>query len=149
MISLSYNNATQRADLVRNGKNLVDDPTLYTAVLISLFTRRQAAAGDILLEAGGDREGWWADPYADVEGDLIGSRLWLLSRSKTTQTALNQAESYAREALQWLIDDGVASAIDVVVERQGSMLAIGVSVRKPSEPASRWSAVWQAHLDRL
>ena len=39
--------------------------------------------------------------------------LWLLAREKRTPAVLARAELYVREALQWLVDDGVASAIAV------------------------------------
>lgn len=149
MISLVYDNDTQLADLERDGKNLLTDEGLNTACLISLFTRRQALPDDVLPEPYSHREGWWADPYADVEGDLIGSRLWLLGRSKTTQAVMNQAKIYAEEALQWMVDDGVATSISVIVERQGEMLAFQAQITKPTNPASRWVGVWQVHLDRL
>ncbi len=58
----------------------------------------------------GNRRGWWGDLEQDYR---VGSRLWLLRRQKlTTQVAL-KAEAYAREALQWLKDDGVVASLDV------------------------------------
>jgi phage gp46-like protein len=60
-----------------------------------------------------------------VANDRIGSRLWLLARAKLTLTTVQRAQDYAEEALQWLIDDGVAARIAVRAERQGlSTLAL-------------------------
>lgn len=150
MIKLSYNNGTQSADLVRDGGNIQLDETLDTAVLISLFSRRRANVDDILPDPKGHREGWWADPYADVAGDLIGSRLWLLGRATQSQTTLNLAKTYALEALQWLIDDKIAKSIDVEVQRHAyGVLAFRVEIVKPTDPISRWVRLWFAHLRRL
>ena len=151
MIALVYDNATQAADFVRDGGNLQSDDTLETVVLISLFTRRRANDDDQLPDAQDtNRQGWWADTYADVEGDRIGSRLWLLRRSKTTQSTLNLARAYIEEALQWLVDDGIAESVTVAVERHDAgMLAFKVELLKPTEPASRWAGVWEAHLAEL
>ena len=44
---------------------------------------------------------------------MIGSRLWLLNREKELQSVVNRARDYAAESLQWLIDDGIASRVDV------------------------------------
>jgi phage gp46-like protein len=153
MIKLAYNAVTQSCDLVRNGKNLIDDPTLATSVIISLFTRRLAAADDALPTPTSTREGWWADPYADVKGDLIGSRLWLLNRAKATQETANLARAYALESLAWMLQDGVAATVDCNVEwhqqAEGSqLLAIQPIITKPSDP-TRWSAVWLANLSLL
>lgn len=91
---------------------------LIRAVVISLFTWRRANPDDDL--PGGSMEGWWGDIFPPVEDDRIGSRLWLLSRAKLLPGTPQQAKEYAAEALQWMIDDGVASRIDIVAERQGN-----------------------------
>ena len=150
MIILRYNNAAQLSDIVRDGGNIQTSDLLETAVLISLFTRQRAREDDVLPDSrSGNREGWWADAYSEIEDNNIGSRLWFLSREKLTTNTLNRAKTYSAEALQWLIDDGIADAVDVETERQGSMLAIGVSITKPGNPASKWQAVWAAHLAEL
>ncbi len=108
-------------DLVRRGATIDEDGSIRTAVLLSLFTDRRAAPDDELPEgAAGDRRGWWGDALpaagpdgAPAERDRIGSRLWLLARAKQTRETLNRAVTYARESLQWLVDDGHAAAVDV------------------------------------
>ncbi|EPL10754.1 phage GP46 family protein [Pseudomonas sp. TH05] len=88
---------------------------LTRSVLISLFTWRRAADDDALDDD--ERFGWWGDSFPSVADDRIGSRLWLLRRVKLTRQTQLDAEFYAREALQWLIDDGHCSAIDIISER--------------------------------
>ena len=111
-------------DLLQDIDNDKTDP-LVRAVVISLFTWRRANADDSLPDPHGFRMGWWGDSYPPVANDRIGSRLWLLARSKLTSNTVQQAQDYAKEALQWLIDDGVAARIAVRAERQGlSTLAL-------------------------
>ena len=52
--------------------------------------------------------------FADTS---FGSRLHLLQRAKNTETTKRLAEDYAREALQWMLDTGKATNIDVRAER--------------------------------
>lgn len=92
---------------------LATDEGLETAVIISLFTDRRANADDVLPDNSGNRRGWWGDSYPEQAGDRIGSRLWLLHREKQLAQVRARTRQYAREALQWLIDDGIARAIDV------------------------------------
>lgn len=90
---------------------------LKRALIISLFSWRKAHDDD---EVDGSRYGYWGDSYPPVPGALIGSRLWLLKRSKlVTNETLLQAEEIIREATQWFIDDGIAQRIDVQLERSG------------------------------
>lgn len=89
---------------------------LRRAVTISLFTWRRAGPDDPLDDD--DRKGWWADCVPTVAGDQIGSRLYLLQRRTITQDTLRDAKEYAEEALRWMTEDGVVSAVTVTVTRQ-------------------------------
>nr|DAP38472.1 MAG TPA: hypothetical protein [Caudoviricetes sp.] len=90
---------------------------LKRAVIISLFSWRKAHDDD---EVDGSRYGYWGDSYPPVPGALIGSRLWLLKRSKiVTNETLMLAEEIIREALQWFIDDQIAREIQIQLERSG------------------------------
>jgi phage gp46-like protein len=98
--------------------DVVTGRDLETAAIISLFTDRLAEPDDRLPDPDdADRRGWWADWEQD---HLIGSRLWLLAREKQTEDVRRRAEDYCREALQWMLDDDVADAVDVVAEWNAS-----------------------------
>ena len=91
---------------------LAADRDLETAVILSLFTDASARADDVLPDLTDDRRGWWGN-WQSPERLELGSRLWLLSREKSTEDVRRRAEGYAAEALQWLLDDGVAARVDV------------------------------------
>ena len=116
-IALIWDAAAGEADMAMAGPDLQMDAGLKTAVLISLFTDRLAEVGDAIPDGSTDRRGFWGDMpiiASDQSGpppDLTGSRLWLLDRAKQSPQTLQQAEIYAREALQWMLDDGVAGSV--------------------------------------
>ena len=89
---------------------------LETVVFISLFSDRQANSDDVIPDGSTDRRGWWGDQGQPV---LLGSRLWLLSRSRLDDNAAKAAVIYAKEALQWLLDDQVAESVTVTATIQG------------------------------
>lgn len=140
------------ADLALSGDDFVSDEGLRTAVELSLFTDRRAEPGDVLPDGETDRRGCWADAVADVDGDRMGSRLWLLARAKNTPDVLSRAEEYAREALAWLLADKVASSVTVVAEflavgdRGVPALGLTVTIQRPSgSPAVfKFGRVWAA-----
>lgn len=113
---------------------LTTDEGLETSVIISLLTDRRARNDDE-LPSGDDKRGWWGDALAAEEGDEIGSRLWLLSREKQMRSVLLRAREYAEEALQWMVDDGVASSVNVAAEivRTG-VLGLSVEIVRPARP---------------
>ncbi len=124
---------TLGADYATDSLGLLVDDGLQTAVILSLFTDRRANPDDILPSSPNDLRGWWADDYPVVPGDMIGSRRWLLSREKQLQRVLNRVKEYDQEALQWLVDDGVASAVsvDAVIVRPG-VLGEYISIFPPA-----------------
>ena len=84
--------------------DIATDAGLDTACLISLFTDRYDAATQ--------RGGWWGDDNPDSP-QLFGSRLWKLSNRKIVSQTLRDAENYAKESLQWLVDDGLLTNLTV------------------------------------
>jgi phage gp46-like protein len=98
---------------------------LTRAVIISLFTWRRAEPDDNAENP----MGWWGDTWPTVQNDRIGSRLYLLRRSKLTNQTPIKAREYIRQALQWLTDDEVAARIEIDVQRTGiDVLSAGVTI---------------------
>lgn len=150
-IRLTWRYANGAADTAVVLNDLARDAGLRTAVMVSLFTDRRAEEGDMLPDGDSDRHGWWGDEFAEVAGDKIGSRLWLLGRARPTEETAQLAKTYAEEALAWLVEDQVASAVEVETEIQrrpdgAKMLAMGVRVRKPNGDVVeyRFGSVWAA-----
>ncbi len=119
---------------------LVTGNDLPSAVLISIFTDRMANRDDPIPDGTDDPRGWWGDIGEDKP---IGSRLWLLDRSKQTQEVLNNARDYIFEALQWLVDDGVVASIDVQTQWvRDTFLGTQVTLYQPSGPNVSMAYAW-------
>lgn len=141
--------------------DLQTDSGLTSAVIVSLFTDARALPGDRLPDEAVppwdqvtptqmfvDRRGFWGDAIPssvrvdDGRQQVTGSRLWLLRRSKMTPDVLARAESYAREALAWLIDDGVARRIDVeAAADRTDWLVLSVVIWRPD--GMRFDYAWR------
>ena len=128
-IALRWARDAGYGDVALAGADLAADDGLATAVIVSLFTDRRVGA-DELAPGETDRRGWWADLATD-DGDQIGSRLWLLDRAKTSADVPVRAAAYAREALEWMVDDGVADRVDASAEwvRPGRLRITAVVAR--------------------
>jgi phage gp46-like protein len=137
LIQIGHDSLPQM-DLALDGFLLAEDDGLLTAVIISLFTDRQANADD-QLPFGNDRRGWWGDDLAPIAGDKIGSRLWLNEAAKQLGYVLTKDREYAEEALRWLLDDGVASAVDVVASSpRAGVRALEIAISRPNKPVARY-----------
>ena len=115
---------------------LVRDP-LRDLVHISLFTWRRAEADDLVPEGQGP-QGWWADP-------TFGSKLWLLRGQPIDNRILSRARAYCEQALAWVVTDGIASAVNVEVEKAArGQVSIKVEVVRPrgEGETQRYSLLW-------
>lgn len=124
-------------DVVSLDSALLTDDSLTNAIVISLFT-------DARVD---NQRGWWGNDFNQNEERQVemGSRLWTLARSKQLADVLDDAQAYAEQALQWLIDDGHALAIDVMAtNHEQSVLLLSVVVTLPNGQTEQrtFSAVW-------
>jgi len=133
--------------------DLLNDEGLETAIIISLFTDRRASDDDILPFDGDSKRGWWGDLAApEIEGDQIGSKLWLITREKTTEQTIERARLYVQEALAWMVEDGVAASINVAVERVknngNDRLEFVVEIKRAygTLQAEKYSYQWDAQI---
>jgi phage gp46-like protein len=119
----------------------------------------------------GDRGGWWGDWYAPTAidtlrakgvltaviapgqlpspapADLNGCRWWLLQRAKATAENVALAKDYGAEALQWLVDDGVAASVTVTAKDDGKgRLVPHVEIARPKGDlvSFAFAALWDA-----
>jgi len=120
---------------------------LTRSVIISLYTWRRAATDDPVDDE--ELFGWWGDSYPAIADDRIGSRLWLLRRVKLTVQTQRDAEFYAREALQWLLDDGLVIGLEVSSEpvdlnRLNLLITLTVpgGARLDINPTSAWQVIY-------
>lgn len=136
-------------DLSLNKNDLVGDDSLGTEVMVSLFTDVRAEKDELPPEYA-DPRGWWADVLLALRGDEqgTGSKLWLLRRQKQLESVLVRAEAYARSALQWLIDEGLASAVEVTAENPSQgVLGLRISIARTSPSVvQRVVDVWQVNI---
>lgn len=135
-----------RGDVSYNeDETIVEGRDLETAVYLSLFSDAPARDDDDVPD-GATRRGFWADALG-TDGDVWGSRLWLLSRSKLTDAVLVDAKTYAEEALAWLVRDEVArsvlvtaSRVDLTPETKG--ILIEVVIYKPTGERAEYEWAW-------
>ena len=110
-LALAWNNRLGAGDICVVGADLLAEDGIDTAILISLFTDARVRE-DELPPGHTWRRGWWGDDVED-EPDITGSKLWVLRREKATQEVLVRARGYIREALAWMLRDGVAVSLNV------------------------------------
>lgn len=133
-------------DLSVEDGHLATEGGMTTAIVVSLFTWGRASADQ--LRAYGfrpeDNQGSWQDSFPLAQGDREGSLLWLLARAKKNDETLLAAQTFARAALRWLLDDGVCRRIDTSAYwiEHTDILALRVVLTRAD--GTRWAGVWAA-----
>jgi phage gp46-like protein len=142
---LDYDNARGTFDLGLTPSGGIDSgygnaDALEAAVWVSLFTDALADAGDMTPDLGSDRRGWWADAGL-APAQQMGSLIWLHMRETRTETVRLAIENAAIDSLQWLIEDGVAAAVDVTaswIDAPRDALRLVVGLTEPNGVRRDW-----------
>lgn len=147
-LGLRFDPQTLLMDIAVEDGVLATGDELKTAIFLSLLCDRRADDDDTLPaitpERFPDRRGWWADTYTG--GDSFGSKWWLRWRSKATEETRLAFIDDARQALQWLIEDGVAADLEIEAEWQSretaGVLAMRIVVVRPGGVREEFSLIW-------
>ncbi|PCJ13796.1 MAG: hypothetical protein COB04_16035 [Gammaproteobacteria bacterium] len=132
-------------DFILVNGDLGMDDGLESAVLLSLLCDARVSVEE-LPHSEDDPGGFWGDFASEVEGDSTGSKLRLLRREKLTNETATRAKKYCEEALQWLIDDKIASDVAVTTEIINSnLLLIAIEIKRPSGRIYyKFDYIWQS-----
>lgn len=133
-------------DIAATDGTIDTDSTLDTAIELSLFCDRRSTMPQDQRSGG-----WWGDSLAEKAGDQWGSLLWLLDTSNPTAETARLARGYCEEALAWIIEDGIASEVNVTTEVQkpqtageSARLAIAIEIVRPNGGKDKFDYVWPA-----
>ncbi|NOG69821.1 phage GP46 family protein [Roseicella sp. DB1501] len=131
-IGIKWDAATGMGDWAATVGDLVTASSIESAVFVSLFSDRRAPDDYRPNDGTNDPRGWWGSSFADRQ---LGSRLWTLDRAKKVgQTPLLlQARDYCKEALAWMIEDGIAAKIDVRTSWiNATAIGIRITITEPT-----------------
>lgn len=135
------------ADIKIEDGDFVREEGLFTAVLMSLFSDVRVDPKD---SYNGESRGFWGD---ELLGFNLGSRLWLLGRSNLNNKTYRLAEQYTTEALQWMIDEEVATEITASASRtDDNKLLLKIVIKGPGADdleTFRFKLEWIAQLNEV
>lgn len=143
MLGLTFDNAAGHADVAFEAGQLVTEPGLITAILISLYTNKRDPS-----RPQGDQGGWWGTAL-DEAGDEWGSLCWTLAREHPTERTRQKYESYSTDALAWMIADGIAESVSTPCwweypQPGVARLMRAVDIKRPQSAAIERLGVWEA-----
>jgi phage gp46-like protein len=138
-----------RTEIEVSDTDLLKDAGFETAMTISLFTDARLSLEELNQAKLNDNDlrGYWADA---LSGENTGSKLRLLSRSKVSNQLMERLKQYAKEAWQWMIDEGAVKEFIIKTERdEKNNITIVAEVYKPNATESstfKFALNWSAQL---
>ena len=123
--------------------DLTEEDGFDTAIAQTLFTDARAPDNAVVIPE--KRSGWMGNLESPVEGRELGSLLWLVDQSKLTQDTVNTSVNYARLALEWFKEDGLATSIIVtggIAPRSGIRLTV-VFTAQSGKVSTHYFNLWE------
>ncbi len=112
-----------------------------TSIAVALFGDERADSSEV--PAVERRRGWWGNNFNDTPEFQLGSKLWLLNQNRRTQDTLNKAITIAQNALQWLVDDGHADAVDVTGAFSDNGITLTITIfRNSAVTETKYYDLW-------
>jgi len=108
-----------------------------TALQMSLLLDKRAISSEKPRPQ--DRRGWFGNLFNRIEDYNIGSKLWLLSQARNTQDTENRAVDYVNNSLQWLIEDGHATNINVSSSRTIEGISIFINIERQQDEVTTFT----------
>ena len=103
-----------------------------TSILYSLFGERRASPDEVVDAR--LRRGWIGN-RPEFEN---GSKLWLFQQARLTRDILNRIADEAERSLQWLVNDGLAVAInDVSANVSKGRVVLDITIRRSRDKVDR------------
>ena len=100
---------------------------LETAILCSLFSDRRAEADEVADPW--KRRGWIGNLLTDTPADNYGSGLWLYEQRRATEDVRAALRLEVIHSLGWIIDEGLAIAIDALVSYEPAKRRVIITVQ--------------------
>lgn len=102
-------------DIVVMDNDIVTDDSIVTSSLISIFTDGSQTQIGSLIDG----------------GIQIGNKEYNIN--KLSQVNIIAYENGLKEALQWLLDDGICKDIEVYTEKEGNLLKVRITLTTDKE----------------
>ena len=111
---------------------------LDSSLLYAILGERRASPSEVPISQ--NRRGWIGNDGKNFEN---GSKLWLFEQSRLTRSVLNDIQSAALDALNYLIDDGLATNIEATATIQNNIVILKIDIIvSQSRVETRFFELW-------
>lgn len=128
-------------DLVIENGEFASVDGMQTMIEVTIFT--DARAPESIVPDASKRRGWVGDITTALDGRLTGSNLWLLDQARLTADTISQAGIYANDAFLWMMEDSIASEVNVNIEQAHREISIEIEIVITDNIIERYNLLWR------
>lgn len=114
-------------DLVIEGGDLKKTGGMHSAIFTSLFTDRRANPDEVANPM--KRRGWCGTQNTPGRQGNKGSGLWFYMQSRLTELEETGVKRECRQALAWLITDGLAKSVTVQTKKNPANRSLDLTIK--------------------
>ena len=110
-----------------------------SSITYAILGERRASESEVLISQ--NRRGWIGNEGKDFEN---GSKIWLFEQARLTRSILNDIQSAALDALEYFVEDGIATRITASASLQNGAAVLFVQIFvSPSKVETRFFVLWE------
>lgn len=110
---------------------------LDTAIYLSIISENRASASQI--KDARLRRGHFTNEFNNIQNSEVGSLVWYYSgQVVNTDSNVSLIQDAITDCLSWILDQGIASDLEVSIEKKGSGLNIDIELISELTPENQY-----------
>lgn len=136
-IDIKLNQGTYQWDIDFSRGDIETTQGLDSAIYLSILSEKRASASQV--KDARLRRGHFINEFNNVQNTEIGSLLWYYSeQAVNNESNASLIQEAITDSLSWILDQGIASDVDVSVVRVGSGLTVSIELKSELTPENQY-----------
>ncbi len=136
-IDIKLNQGTYHWDIDFSGGDIETTQGLDSAIYLSILSENRASASQI--KDARLRRGHFTNEFNNIQNSEVGSLVWYYSgQVVNTESNASLIQEAITDSLSWILDQGIASDVDVSVVRVGSGLTVSIELKSELKPENQY-----------
>lgn len=124
-------------DINFSGGDIEATQGLDSAIYLSILSENRASSSQI--KDSRSRRGHFANEFNNIQNSEVGSLVWYYTQQAVnTQANASLIQNAIRDSLSWILDQGIASDLEVNIERKGNGLTINIELISELTPENQY-----------
>ena len=136
-IDIKLNQGTYQWDIDFSGGDIETTQGLDSAIYLSILSEKRASASQV--KDARLRRGHFINEFNNIQNSEVGSLVWYYSgQAVNNESNASLIQDAITDSLSWILDQGIASDLEVSVERRVGGLNIDIELISELTPENQY-----------